>query len=209
MGTNCVRRSVFEGELFLIIVIAMAFSTESDKEKFDLIFCKYKNLMLHKAYEILRDSYLAEDAVSDAFIRIYKNIGKISDPHSKQSIAFVITVVKNTALTLYKKASRARNESVGDEVLENVKDDGFNLEDHVISNITAENMYLLIDRLSEKSKHVFLLKYAYGYSHGEIGKILDMTEGNVTVTLHRAKKTLMGLLSEFNKSNVRISEVES
>ena len=178
----------------MIIFIALSFASESDRDKFDLIYNKYRNLLLHKAYDILRDPHLAEDAVSDAFLRIYKNIHKISDPHSNKSIAFIVTIVKNTALTIYNKANKARSETMDFETMDTIQDEGFDLETHVISNITAAGIYKYINGLSEKRKQVFLLKYAYGYSHGEIGKLLDMTEGSVTVTLHRAKKDLRDMI---------------
>ena len=180
--------------LELTIIIALSFSTESDKEKFDLIYEKYRNLLLYKAYKILNDTYLAEDAVSDAFLRIYKNLQKISDPLSNQCVAFIVTIVKNTALTIYGKNKRIKNESMDFDDIGTIQDEGFDLEAHVSSNIAAEEIYKCIDGLGEKRRQVFLLKYAYGYSHGEIGKMLGMSEGNVTVTLHRAKKDLMAMI---------------
>ena len=190
----------------MVIIIVAAFSSDSDKDKFDLIFNKYKNLMLYKAYEILKDPYLAEDAVSDAFLRIYKNIHKISDPLSNRSVAFIITIVRNTALTMSKKAGRVRNETVDEDVWEDIRDESIDIETSVLSGLAAENIYKIIDGLSEKYKQVFLLKYAYDYSHKEIGKLLDMTEGNVTVTLHRAKKMLTVLLSEHNEHGEQVKK---
>jgi len=184
----------------LIFVLFLTAASDSDMGKIDLIYKKYKNLMLHKAYEILKDPYLAEDAVSDAFLRIYKNIKKIDDPLSNRSIAFIVTIVKNTALTLYKKSARARNESTETEVLENILDEGFDLESYAISNIEAEKIYMLIDGLNEKYKQVFILKYAHGYSNREIAGLLGITEGNAVVILHRAKKALTVLIGDHCKS---------
>ena len=180
----------------MILILILASAPESDKEKFNLIFTKYKNLMLHKAYEILKDPYLAEDAVSDAFLRIYRNMGKIDDPLSNRSIAFIVTITKNAALTLYKKTARIRGESMEAEALENIVDEGSDLESYVISNVEAEKIYMLIDGLNEKYKQAFLLKYAHGYSNGEIARSMGVTEGNALVILHRAKKELMILIDE-------------
>ena len=177
-------------EVLLLHVMILAFSSESDKDKFDLIFSKYKSLMLHKAYEILKDAYLAEDAVSEAFLRIYKNIHKIADPLSNQNVAFIVTIAKNAALTIYNKSSRSKRETAEVEILENVRDERAETESIVLSSMAAEDIRLLIDGLNEKYRQVFLLKYAHDCSHREIGNILGMTEGNVTVVLHRAKKAL-------------------
>ena len=55
------------------MILLLAFSSAEEKDAFEYIYTRYKNLMLQKAYAILHDRMLAEDAVSEAFIRIYKN----------------------------------------------------------------------------------------------------------------------------------------
>jgi len=173
------------------LLILFSFSSEYERDKFEFIFHKYKKLMLHKAYGILRDYSLAEDAASEAFIRIYKNIHKIGDPESNKSIAFVVTIVKNVSLTMLKK----EKEQAFDEY-DYEQPDSFNLEEHTISQLSSEYIYKTLDKLGEEMKSVFLLRYAYELSHREIGRILGLSENNVTVRLHRAKKKLAALLEE-------------
>ena len=174
----------------MIVAYVLAFSSESDRDKFDLVFRKYRNLMLHKAYGILKDPYLAEDAVSEAFLRIYKNMHKISDPLSNQSIAFFVTIAENSALTMYRKSIRDKSEAADAETLENISDSGSDPEDLVVSDMSANDIYALIDGLNASYKQVFLLKYAHGCSLRDIASMLGMTEGNVAVTLHRARNVL-------------------
>ena len=84
--------------------------------------------MLYKASSILHDYMLAEDAVSEAFIRIYKNIDKIEDPVSKKSIAFVMTIVRNTSLTILEK--NKKSDFIEEE---DTRADSFDLENHILS----------------------------------------------------------------------------
>ena len=172
------------------MLILLSFATVQERDKFEYIFQKYKKLMLHKAYGILQDYYLAEDAASEAFIRIYKNIHKIGDPTDKKSIAFIVTIVKNVSLTMLKKERSHATE----EYDEDQRDD-FDLEEHTISQMNSEHIYQTIDKLSEEMKGVFLLRYAHDLSHKEIGRILGISENNVTVRLHRAKKKLAAMLA--------------
>ena len=173
--------------MFLIL----AFSTENERETFEALYTSCKSLMIKKAYGILRDRVLAEDAVSEAFIRIYKNIGKIDDPSSNRSIAFVMTVVKNVALTMLVQESKHQADFLDDN-----RADSFDLEEHVLSNLSANRIYELLNRVNGELRNVFLLKYAYDMSHKEIGRILHITENNVTVRLHRAKKQIAVILRE-------------
>ena len=74
--------------------------------------------------------------------------------------------------------------------------DGFNLEEHVLAAVSAEQMLALVDGLSEELRSVFLLKYAYDLPHKTIGRLLGISENNVNVRLHRAKKKIAALLAE-------------
>ncbi len=172
--------------MFLLVILA----SEEDEDVFTYLYAHYKGLMLQKAYGILHDRMLAEDAVSEAFIRIYKNRHKLDDPASSRSLAFVMTIVRNTALTVY---GRERRQPV---LLEDEEEPegSFDLEQTVLSAISSEQIAQIVESLPEELRSVFLLKYAYDLPHKKIGQLLGITENNVTVRLHRARKRLAAIL---------------
>jgi RNA polymerase sigma-70 factor (ECF subfamily) len=96
--------------------------------------------------------------------------------------------VKNVSLTLLNREKNRAAASI-DEYEENLED-GFNLEEETLAKLDAEQVYGLLDSLNEDIKAVFILKYAYDLPHREIGKLLGISENNVTVRFHRAKKKL-------------------
>ena len=165
----------------------ITFASDSDKNKFEYIYEKYKRLLWTKAFEILKDHGLAEDAVSEAFLRAYKHLQKIEDPDSAQSVSYLVTIVKNVAINLYHKEKRV----TPIDYAEHDEADDFNLEDLITSQDEAAAAMKLVDRLKEEQKAVFLLKYAHDMSHREIAAALGTTENNVTVRLHRAKAKLL------------------
>lgn len=173
------------------MVWVFTFETDAQREKFEYLYNSYKGLMMHKARGILRDSMLAEDAVSEAFMRIFKNLHKIDDPDSNKSIAFVMIVVKNVALSMLKKEKSRKYEP-----LEEYMPDDFQLENHSLGEISAQEIVAVIDSLDESMKNVFLLKYNYDLSHREISRLLNISENNVTVRLHRAKKKIAEMLKK-------------
>lgn len=173
------------------MVLFFVFPDEDGKNKFEYIYEKYKKLMLYKAHEILQDYSLAEDAVSEAFIRIYKNLEKIADPDSNMSVGFIVTIVKNVSLTMIKKEQRWNNEEINEEMIGDVQ-----IETKVLSDISASRIIEITDQLNEDLKSVFLLKYANELSHQEIAQMLNITENNVTVRIHRAKKKMCELLTK-------------
>lgn len=174
------------------MMIILSFSTENDKAKFDYIYHNYKKLLLFKAYNVLKDYSLAEDAVSEAFLRIYKNLHKIEDIKSNQTVSFLVTIVKNVSITLLNKEKRGTTVELADYD----KADDFNLEELVMSQAVANNVIKIIETLKDELKAPFLLKYAHDLSHKEISNILHISENNVTVRIHRAKKKLAELLGE-------------
>jgi len=172
--------------LFSIIFV------EVDNDKFEYVYNRWKKLLLSKAFGILRDYYLAQDAVSEAFIRIYKNLHKLDDLESGKTAAFMVMIVKNVSITILNK----RNRTPDTYMTEPDEQDAFNLEESVISDITSQNITAVIDGLKEELRTPFLLQYGYGFSLKEIGKILKISENNAAVRIHRAKAKLAVMLAK-------------
>ena len=168
-----------------------------DNEKLEFLYARWKKLMLGKAFGILRDHGLAQDAVSEAFIRVYKNLKKIDDLESGKTAAFLVMIVKNVSLTMLSKQAKAAVVDMN----EYDRADPFNMENHVASKIAADDIMKVIGKLNEDLKTPFLLKYAYDYSLKEIGKALKITENSAAVRLHRARAKLADLLKKEGLAN--------
>lgn len=50
----------------------MMIDAEEDKQKFVILYETYRHLMMKVALNVLKDTFLAEDAVHEAFIKIAK-----------------------------------------------------------------------------------------------------------------------------------------
>ena len=77
----------------------MTFDTEQDKQKFEEAYRRYNKVCYNFALDILNDSKLAEDAVHDAFLRLYNHLDKIDDGSSRRTGNYIITIVKNLCFT--------------------------------------------------------------------------------------------------------------
>ena len=174
------------------MLILLTFATEEERLKFERLFEKYQKLLLHKAFGILHDYALAEDAVSEAYIRIYRNLSKIEDADSPKTASFLITIVKNTSLTILEKQKKY---GLPDDDIE-AESSGYNIEEDILSAAMAGDMFKIVDKLKEDLRAPFLLKYAHDLSHKEIAALLHISENNVTVRIHRAKNKLTELFRE-------------
>ena len=173
------------------MILLLTIETKSEQMKFEYLYSRYKDLLFSKAWGILHDYMLAEDAVSEAYVRIYRNLDKIEGVNEPRSIAFMVTIVKNCALTILRRNSF----ELAEEAIEDTADTN-DLEAEVLDGISAEEVYAALGMLDEQLRILFLLKYAYDLPHSEIAAQMGLSENSVTVTLHRTKKKLKKLLSE-------------
>ncbi|MCH5299178.1 MAG: sigma-70 family RNA polymerase sigma factor [Ruminococcus sp.] len=162
-----------------------------EKSKFEQIYIQYRGLMLSRAYEILRDTGLAEDAVHNAFIRILQNIAKLDDVESPRTKSFVVIVAENVAKTMYAKNMR-QNVVPLDETYQSP----VSIAEAAESRISAEYVAQKIAELPEQYSRVMMLKYLNQLTNREIASALKISEAAVRKRLERARRELSRLLEE-------------
>lgn len=165
----------------------MALIEDEEKSKFEEIYIKYKQTMFYIANKILRDEYLAEDAVHQAFLRIIDNLDKINEINCHKSKAFIVIIVQNISIDFYRKRKREANISFeGIEYAIGSQDESFDLNE-------IEEAIL---KLPVNYSSVFRLKYSLGYTNIEISEILNINEANVRKRISRGKDKLEEILGE-------------
>lgn len=171
----------------------MMLDTEEEKSKFEEIYFKYRQLMFQVANGILKDEYLAEDAVHKSFIKIMKHLDKIKEIECPKTKGFVVIIVKNTAIDLYRKRKRENIVQIDEEVLMEYR--GTTVDQEVIDKI--ENpLTVAILALPHHYSELILLKYNHNYTDKQIAGLLGLSEDNVKKRLQRAKKKLKEIIKE-------------
>lgn len=66
------HRKAWEQQMIYLMMI----DAEEDKQKFAILYETYRHLMMKVALNVLKDTFLAEDAVHESFIKIAKNMEK-------------------------------------------------------------------------------------------------------------------------------------
>lgn len=103
------------------MIYLLLIDTEEEKRKFALVYEKYRHYMFHIALKILKNSQDAEDAVHEAFIKLTKNMDKIGDVETLKTERYLYTIVKNTAIDIYRQKKRRFAKEVSVESPENYK----------------------------------------------------------------------------------------
>lgn len=171
--------------------------TEEQRITAEFIFEKYKNMMYHTAYDILKNRCDAEDAVADTLIKVCRNIDKLMERAEKEQKLLVREYTKNTALDRYREKERKPSESL-DEILlnqdhsdEDEEEDGIEMEE--LSSFRTSDfggMQKYVIKLPEKYKDILIMRYGEELKNKEIAEILHMSESTVATRIERAKVML-------------------
>ena len=179
----------------IVLIYLCAIEGQDEKQKFEIIYEEYKNLMFYVANRILEDTQDSEDIVHQAFLKIIEIIDQIEEVKCPQTRSLVVTIVKRKAIDLYRARRRHGSLSLDD--------------DNLCCGIAAETEYVdermmiaqAIAALPVRYRDLLMLKYDNGYSNREIAQLLDMTEENVKKTIQRAKAKLRSVLQEMGEND--------
>jgi len=126
----------------------------------------------------LRHEEDARDVVQSAFEKLWRNRADVDGSKSK---SYLFTVAYNQMIDHLRKAKRVY---LKEEFSENLR-----VQDRPANNARAILQEALA-RLSETQRSLVMLKDYEGYSYEEIGQIMNLSESQVKVYLHRARLQL-------------------
>jgi len=126
--------------------------------------------------------------LQEAFIKIFDKISKFRREGSFEG--WMRRIMVNTALRSWDK--RARKFEPGD--LDHVQEPA--LDARVLGEMGAKEIMKLIEQLPDGYKVVFNLFAVEGYSHKEIGEMLNITESTSRSQYARARKSLKLMLEK-------------
>ena len=138
------------------------------------------------------DNYpAAQDVLQDSLVKILRGINTYENTGSFE--AWMKRIVINTAL---KSKSRKRY-SFEYSGLQNINEP--ELPAKAFTNLKAQELIKLIDTLPIGFREIFNLAAIEGYSHKEIGELLDIAPSTSRSQLARARKILQDKLIKLEK----------
>ncbi|QNK42315.1 RNA polymerase sigma factor [Caproicibacter fermentans] len=177
-----------------MLLCIMAIQNDNDRRTVEELYLQNYRIMMYIAMKILKDKSKAEDAVSQAFIKIIDKLQKFNFEDCNKTRGLIGILVKDICYDMLKAEKRQNYISI-DEC-----DIPAPSEDLPYDNLASEENYQTIlnalTGLSEKSRNILKLRYVYGYSDLEMSELLNISQGNIRVRLHRAKVALLQALKE-------------
>lgn len=131
----------------------------------------------------------AEEILNEGFLKVFQNLQKFDQKQPFK--AWLRTIFVNTAIDFYRKNQKYALQSDLNEGL-NVAD----VDENIISRISAEEILQLIQQLPPGYRIVFTMYVIDGYTHREIGEILGIQEGTSKSNLRSARQKLQVMIKQ-------------
>ncbi len=125
----------------------------------------------------------ADDILQDGFIRVFRHIKDFREEGSLEG--WVRRTIVNTAINYYKKKIKQGINTDLEIVKGKIKE-----KNNIVEKMSCDELLVLINELPPGYKMVFNLNVIEGYTHKEIGNILDISENTSKSQLSRARASL-------------------
>jgi len=164
-----------------------------DERAFEELVEQYRERVYRVAWRILRDDEGAEDAAQEAFIKVFRNIGRFEERPSLYTWIYRITV--NIALNKLKRDKFRRMLPLGDMIKRDTRPFA-DPERAALGGEVAERIEEAVKTLPEKQRAVFTLRFYEELSHKEIAEIVGCSEGTSKANYFHAIRKLRKLLED-------------
>ena len=176
-----------------------------DQRKFSQLMELTSEELLWFAIGFLKNKEIAEEIVSDVYVKIWNNRAHLEEIINLKSYLFIC--VRNGCLSHLRKVKNEKiiyTDSVNEYSFLPVEGP----EDSLIEKEIIEQIYAAIETLPCKCKLAFTLAKINGLKYREIAEVLDITEKTVNNHLILAVKKITELLNVNKKTSVKKSPLK-
>jgi RNA polymerase sigma-70 factor, ECF subfamily len=169
----------------------VALVVRSDQVALAELYDRYGRVAYNLAYRILRDSALAEDAVQEAFLTVWRTAARFLPERSKAS-TWILTLVHRRAVDLVRREERRRAEPL-DETLEPA---GEETDESAWLRLERERVQTALRQLSDQQREALELAYYGGFTQSELAERLGLPLGTIKSRMFAGLARMRELLAE-------------
>jgi RNA polymerase sigma-70 factor, ECF subfamily len=145
------------------------------------------------AYRILRDETLAEDAVQEGFLTLWRTAGGFVPERAKAS-TWVLTLVHRRSVDLVRREERRRAEPLEEAV--GVEPASAAAEDSALLRLERERVQGALRMLPDAQREAIELAYYGGFTQSELAERLGQPIGTIKSRMFAGLSRLRELLDE-------------
>jgi len=162
------------------------------------LYDRHGQIAYSLAYRILRNETLAEDAVQESFLTVWKNASRFVPERAKAS-TWLLTIVHRRSVDLVRREERRRTEPFADGV--EVPSGEGSAADMAWLRLQRERVQDALRRLPDEQREAIELAYYGGFTQSELAERLGQPLGTIKSRMFAGLARLRELLSD-----VRIEE---
>ena len=147
------------------------------------------------AFRILRDERLAEDAVQEGFLAVWRSAATFRAERAKAS-TWVVTLVHRRAVDIVRREERRRTEPLEPDSGRDAADPGGSAEDEAWLGFERERVVRALAALPDAQREALELAYYGGYSQSELAETLGVPLGTIKSRMFAGLTRLRELLDE-------------
>ena len=158
------------------------------------LYDRFAGKMYAVCYRYAKNKEDAKDILQETFIKVFANLKSFKGEGSFEG--WIRRIAVTTSIRHYENSIR----KIDTRDIELVQEGS--VQETILSEISAQEISSVISNLPDGYRMVFNMYAIEGYSHKEIGKELGITESSSRSQLTRARKMLIGLLTNPEKQTM-------
>lgn len=175
-------------------IIDLFFARE--ERAIEALSIKYERLVRQIASNILCNKQDVEECINDTYLATWDTI-----PPNRpgQLVAYVCRITKNLSITRYRHNCAKKRNSMYDVALDELEEclsTSKTPEQALEHKELTKQLEAYLRTLSEQDQVIFVRRYWFADSNGEIAKVVGLSESNTSVKLHRIRKGLQKYLKK-------------
>ena len=169
----------------------LALASRSDEAALGELYDRYGRVAYGLALRILRDRALAEDAVQEAFLAVWRSAGSFLAEQGKPS-TWILTLVHRRAVDLVRREERRRAEPL-DELAQPT---GEATDEEAWLRAQRQVVQEALRKLPAEQREALELAYYGGFTQSELAERLGQPLGTIKSRMFTGLKRLRELLAE-------------
>ena len=157
----------------------------------DELYARHASLCRQRAFLVLRDAELADDATQEAFVDLWRGAARFDSARAPLR-AWLCVLVHRRAVDIARREARRRQ---SDGELERLDPESYTAEEMLITSIERRNVRDAIERLPAEQRQVVELAYYAGFTQSQLATRLGIPLGTVKSRTHAALALLAAALA--------------
>ena len=157
------------------------YTLAGEQKAYEVLVSRYRKTAVAAALSVTKNSFMAEDAVQDAFVTAWMKLNTLQDP--KKYGAWVSRIAKNCAINMINRYKNYLPIETEDNV-DLTADAASNPEELFEISEDRDDVNKSIKSLPDRTRQIICLHYYDGLSVADIADRMNISEGTVKWQLH-------------------------